>query len=136
MADESSFTMSGNLCRDPDLRYSAGAKAVCSFVIVNNHRYNSGGSWQTEETGMFMDVVVFGPMAEHCAASLSKGDRVVVYGRLKPEEWTDNEGKKRNVTKLMATDVGLSLKWHPAQAERSERTRVTKDPIYGDEPAL
>lgn len=134
MAD-AEMRMVGNLVRTPDMVFSKNGKAICKFVIVCNHRFQQGGSWQTEEDGLFMDVVTFGDLAEHCQASLDKGDRVVVYGRLKPESWTDNEGQKRNATKLMADDVGVSLRWNTVEVQRNERTKVSK-PQYGDEEAL
>lgn len=127
--------MSGNLVRTPDMVFGKNGKAITKFVIVHNHRFTSGGSWQTEDVGTFMDVVVFDKLAEHCMESLDKGDRVVVYGRLKPEEWLDSEGRKQRGFKLIADDVGVSLKWGPVEVQRNERTRVSK-PDYSTEEAL
>lgn len=128
----------GTLVRNPDLRFTAGGKPVCELVIATNHRYKpSGGSgWTTEDVGLFTDIVVFGDMAERAAQSFEKGDRVMAWGRLKPEEWTNNDGVKQRVVKLMADEVGASIRWNPVEITRNERTRVAEDPIYGDEAAL
>jgi single-strand DNA-binding protein len=59
--------------------------------------------------------------AEHLAESLSKGDRVMVTGRLRQRSWETPEGEKRSVTELEADEVGASLKWATAKVERSSQ---------------
>jgi single-strand DNA-binding protein len=66
--------------------------------------------------------------AEHLADSLSKGDRVMVTGRLRQRGWETPEGDKRSVTELEADEVGASLKWATAKIERpSQRTNDDRD---------
>jgi single-strand DNA-binding protein len=57
--------------------------------------------------------------AEHLADSLSKGDRVMVTGRLRQRSWETPEGDKRSVTEVEADEVGASLKWATAKVERT-----------------
>ena len=59
--------------------------------------------------------------AEHLADSLSKGDRVMVTGRLRQRSWETPEGDKRSVTELEADEVGASLKWATAKIERTSQ---------------
>jgi single-strand DNA-binding protein len=59
--------------------------------------------------------------AEHLAESLSKGDRVMVTGRLRQRSWETPEGEKRSVTELEAEEVGASLKWATAKVERTQQ---------------
>ena len=60
--------------------------------------------------------------AEHLADSLSKGDRVMVTGRLRQRSWETPEGEKRSVAEIEADEVGASLKFATAKVERaSER---------------
>ena len=59
--------------------------------------------------------------AEHLADSLSKGDRVMVTGRLRQRSWETPEGEKRSVTELEADEVGASLKWATAKVERTSQ---------------
>ena len=56
--------------------------------------------------------------AENLADSLSKGDRVMVTGRLRQRSWETPDGDKRSVTELEADEVGASLKWATAKVER------------------
>jgi single-strand DNA-binding protein len=61
--------------------------------------------------------------AENLAESLSKGDRVMVTGRLRQRSWETPEGEKRSVTELEAEEVGASLKWATAQGRALESAR-------------
>jgi len=58
--------------------------------------------------------------AEHLADSLTKGDRVMVTGRLRQRSWDTPEGEKRSVTELEADEVGASRKL-PASRTVGER---------------
>jgi single-strand DNA-binding protein len=69
----------------------------------------------------FFRVNVRRGQAEHLADSLSKGDRVMVTGRLRQRSWETPEGDKRSVTELEAEEVGASLKWATAKVERTSQ---------------
>ena len=57
--------------------------------------------------------------AEHLADSLTKGDRVMVTGRLRQRSWETPEGEKRSVTEIEADEVGASLRFATAKVERT-----------------
>jgi single stranded DNA-binding protein len=67
------------------------------------------------------DPYVWRGQAENLAESLTKGDRVMVTGRLRQRSWETPEGDKRSVTELEADEVGASLKWATAKVERSSQ---------------
>jgi single-stranded DNA-binding protein len=64
-------------------------------------------------------------LAEHAADSLSKGDRVIVCGRLKTRTWETPEGEARTVVELDAEDIGPSLRWATAKPERATSGTAT-----------
>jgi single-strand DNA-binding protein len=57
--------------------------------------------------------------AEHLADSLTKGDRIMVTGRLRQRSWETPEGEKRSVAEIEADEVGASLKFATAKVERA-----------------
>jgi single-strand DNA-binding protein len=67
----------------------------------------------------FLKVNVWRGQAEHLADSLSKGDRVMVTGRLRQRSWETPEGEKRSVAEIEADEVGASLKFATAKVERA-----------------
>ena len=146
MADNT-VTLVGNVTRDPELRYTSGGRGVASFGLAVNRRYQVNGEWQ-EQTSFF-NVVAWGTLGENAAASLNKGTRVVVYGRLEQRSWETQEGEKRSVIEVVADELGPSLRWAQAQVEKTARTSSDTsgpasapvgggggrppDPVYGDE---
>jgi len=116
---ENSITLVGNLTRDPELRFTANGRAVASFGIAVGRRYQVNGEWQ-EQTSYF-NITAWGTLGENAAASLSKGSRIVVTGRLEQREYTTREGDKRTAIDVIADELGPSLRWATAQVERTPR---------------
>lgn len=119
MAD-STVTLVGNVTRDPELRYTTGGRGVASFGIAVNRRYQSNGEWQ-EQTSFF-DVVAWGTLGENVAATISKGTRAVVVGRLEQRSWDTQEGEKRSKIEVIADEIGPSLRWAQARVEKTARS--------------
>ena len=118
MADNS-ITLVGNLTRDPELRFTTGGKGVASFGIAVGRRYQVNGEWQ-EQTSYF-NIVAWGQMGENAAATLTKGMRVIVSGRLEQREYQNREGEKRTAIEINADEIGPSLRWATASVERTPR---------------
>ena len=118
MADNT-VTLVGNLTRDPELRFTTGGRGVASFGLAVSRRYQQNGEWQ-EQTSYF-NIVAWGQMGENAAATLTKGMRVVVTGRLEQREYTTREGDKRTAIEVVADELGPSLRWATAQVERQSR---------------
>lgn len=139
MAQDNTVTLTGNATRDPELRYTTGGRGVASFGLAVNRRWQQNGEWQ--EAVSFFNVVAWGDLGENAAASITKGTRVVVTGRLEQRSYETREGEKRSVTEVIADDLGPSLRWAQAQVERTERSTAPKggggggsyDPVYDDE---
>ena len=55
------------------------------------------------------------------AASLTKGSRVVVSGRLEQRSWETEAGEKRSIVEVVADDVAPSLRFATAEVHKVER---------------
>jgi single-strand DNA-binding protein len=154
MAQDNTVTLTGNLTKDPELRYTTGGRGVASFGLAVNRRYQVNGEWQEQVS--FFNVVAWADLGENAAASLHKGNRVMVTGRLEQRSFDTREGEKRNITEVIADDLGPSLRWAQAQVERisrdsadgggfsgggggggggggAARSATPPDPVYGEE---
>jgi single-strand DNA-binding protein len=120
MAADNHTTIIGNLVDDPEVRYTNNGIAVTNLRVAVTQRVQQEGQWRDGDTSCFK-VNVWRGQAEHLAESLSKGDRVMVTGRLRQRSWETPEGEKRSVTELEADEVGASLKWATAKVERSSQ---------------
>ena len=117
MAYDNSLTVIGNATREPELRYTASGAAVCSFSVAWNRKDQEGA-----DVASFFDVTCWRDLAEHVSESITKGMRVIVYGRIEQESWTTDDGEKRNKIKVIADDVAPSLKWVTVSATKAEKT--------------
>ena len=84
----------GNLTKDIDLRYTQGGAAIGSSGIAVTRKFSVNGE-KREET-CFIDITFFGKQAEIANQYLNKGSKLLVEGRLKFDQWTDNNGQNRS----------------------------------------
>lgn len=90
--------MMGNLTADPELRYTPKGTGVCQFNVAINRKWKSEAGEMKEEVS-FIGVTAFGKTADTVAKFFSKGDAIIVHGRLKQETWDDKtSGAKRSKT--------------------------------------
>jgi single-strand DNA-binding protein len=120
MAADNHTTIAGNLVEDPEVRFTNTGIAVTNLRVAVTQRVQQDGQWRDGDTSFFK-INVWRGQAENLAESLSKGDRVMVTGRLRQRSWETTEGEKRSVTELEADEVGASLKWATAKVERTSQ---------------
>lgn len=118
MADNT-VTLVGNLTRDPELRFTSGGRGVAQFGLAVNRRYQQNGEWQDQTS--YFNIVAWGTLGENIAATLTKGMRVIVSGRLEQREYQTREGDKRTAIEVNADEIGPSLRWATASVERTPR---------------
>ena len=75
----------GNLGRDPEMRYTPTGQAVTNFSVATSRQYTSNNGQQVKETIWFR-VSAWGKQAETCNQYLRKGSKVLVEGRLTPDQ--------------------------------------------------
>lgn len=115
------ITILGNITRDPELRFTPSGTAVVSFGLAVNRSIQNkkSGEWQTEVD--FFNVTAWYKLAENCAESLSKGDRVLVSGRLSQDSWEDKGGQKRSTVKIIASVVAPSMEFATCKLEKNPK---------------
>lgn len=116
MAFDNTITIVGNLTRDPELRFTPSGAAVANFGVAWNMKGRDGA----EDKVSFFDVTCWRQLAENVSDSLTKGSRVVVYGRLDQRSWENQDGEKRSKVEIVADDVAPSLKWATVELTRNE----------------
>lgn len=84
----------GNLTRDIELRYTQGGAGIASAGIATTRKFTSNG--EKKEEVLFVDITFFGRSAEVANQYLRKGSKILVEGRLKLDQWTDQQGQKRS----------------------------------------
>ena len=98
-------TLKGNLTRDPENK-TISEKNLVTFRIAVNESIGNG----KEET-VFMDIDGWGSHAEYSHnVELSKGDRVIIDGRLRQRTWEDKDGNSRTSYSVLPSTFSKVLK--------------------------
>ncbi len=93
--------ISGNLTRDPELRYTPAGTAVCDFGLAINERWKDADG-QQQERAHFIEITAWRGTAEIAAEYLHKGSKCLVDGKLIQDRWETKEGAKRSRVKIEA----------------------------------
>lgn len=135
-------TVVGNLTADPEIKTTKTGSSVLKVGVAVNRRWkNKQDEW--EEQPSFFDVNAWGELADNVAASLFKGSRVIVTGRLEQQTWENKEGQKQSKVVLVADDIGVSLRKaqvaginKTSQQAQQQRQTSGKSAGWGDEEAF
>lgn len=92
----------GRLTRDPELRYTQAGVAVASFSLAVDRDYQRNGE---EREADFFDVTAWRHTGEFVSKYFSKGDMMVVEGRLELQKYTDRDGNNRQKVQIIANNV-------------------------------
>ena len=84
----------GHLTRGIELKYTQGGAAIGSCGIAVTRKYTLNG--EKREEACFVDIAFFGKQAEIANQYLNKGSKLLIEGRLKFDQWTDNNGQNRS----------------------------------------
>ena len=82
------LVITGNLTADPEkVNYGEGDSLLVNFRIGNNEYVNG----KSVSNGFF-DVTVFGEQAKYVLKSFTKGERVIVSGRIQHTTYDKDDG--------------------------------------------
>lgn len=110
------ITIHGNVSQEPELRVTPSGLQVLSFNVADTY-----GKDDKKKT-TFHSITVFGQLAENVASSLKKGDTVLVSGRIEVEEYTKKDGAKGKSIKVIADEVGFSMRWTAVLPDQTGKT--------------
>ena len=104
--------LSGNLTKDAELRYTANDKAYSKFSIANNEGY--GDNKKTN----FFNCTLWGKSAENLNRFLTKGQKVLITGKVEINDYKDKEGIERKIIDINVDSFGgVELLGNKAQQE-------------------
>ena len=96
----------GNVTREPEVRALPSGQQVTSFSIATN-RYYTASSGEKKEEAEFHNIVCFGKLADISQRYLHKGSLVLIEGRIKTRNWTNQQGQKQYRTEIIAETMQL-----------------------------
>ena len=121
MSDLNSYTFSGRLGNNAELKYTSSGTAIWSASVGVGYGYgdNKGTNW--------IRVQVFGKRAESLAKlELAKGAAVGITGELRVRTYDTKDGTKGTSVEVVAQDVAL-LGGKPEGARAPQRQAQAED---------
>ena len=98
------IVLSGNLVKEVELRNTAnGTSVVQNTIAVKNDYKNAKGEYDSE----FINIVAWKQTAEYISKYASKGNKVLVEGKLRNRSYDKPDGTKGYVTEVIVEKVEL-----------------------------
>jgi single-strand DNA-binding protein len=107
--NEPLITVQGHLGSDVSLREAAGSPVADFRLAVHPGYYDRRREVWVDGEVQWYDVVAWRALADHCASSLSRGQPVIVTGRLAVRRFVTREGADGLAHEITAAGVGHDL---------------------------
>lgn len=108
--------IAGRLTRKPELRKTPNGASVTDLLVALNREFTNAAGERQQEV-CFVDVVVWGRLAENCTQTLDVSSSIVVEGRLQLDVWNGKLGDKRCKLRVAAERVQFVERVDKKEAE-------------------
>ena len=134
MANVNKVILIGNVTRDVESKALPSGSSVASLSLAVNRSYKTESGEKREEV-TFVDVELWGRVAEIAAQYVKKGSPLYVEGRLKMDSWEDKEtGQKRSKMKVVGEAIQLlGSKKDADEVPQAPRSRPVAESGEADE---
>lgn len=125
----------GNLGKDPEMRFMPDGKAVCNFSIAITEKYKDK-SGEAKETTEWVNIALFGRLAEIGGEYLGKGSKVFIEGKMKTEKYS-KDGVDRYSTKIIGEKMEMltsKTESEPRQSRASAQPARSNNDMDDDIP--
>jgi len=95
--------LTGNLTRDPEVKYTPSGKAMSRMGIAVQRRFKNSETGQSDVD--FFNLTAWEKTAEFCGRYLKKGSRVLVEGRLQTYSYAMQDGSKRSGVDIQVENI-------------------------------
>ena len=107
MASLNRVLLIGNCTRDIEIRYTPKGTALAEIGLAVNRVYSTDDGEKKEEV-TFVDVTLWGRLAEIAEKYCQKGQPIFIEGRLQLDNWDDKQtGQRRTKLRVVAENLQL-----------------------------
>jgi single-strand DNA-binding protein len=131
--NESFVTVVGNVVSDPISRPTKVGRPFASLRIASTtRRWDAEKRTFVDGSTNFLNVVAFNALAANVMTSVKKGHPVVVYGRLRVNQWETEKGEPRTSAEIDAYTIGHDLTRGHVEFTRLARTQLDSNDRLAD----
>ena len=116
----------GRLGNDPELKSSQNGTTYCSFSVAHTPRKRVNNEWVDGETQWYR-VVMFDKKATQ-AATLKKGDDVLIFGTVKLSTFTGKDGTEKTQLEITGSEIYTAIKTKQTQSQASSQEGWSSTP--------
>lgn len=133
MANLNKVMLIGRLTRDPEVRTFAGGGKVAKFGFAVNNRRKNQASGQWEDEPVFLNCEAFNrgdysKLADLVEQYLRKGAQAFIEGHLKLDQWTAQDGQKRQALNIVVDNVQF------LEPKQQQQRAPARDEYAGETP--
>lgn len=121
--------LSGRLCADPEVRVGTSGSAITSFNLAVDRRFKRDGDADAD----FFKCVCFGKTAEFVEHYFHKGNKILIEGEVRNNNYTDKDGKMVYGTQILVNAVEFGESKAASQA--TQPTKPSADDFNKVEPS-
>ncbi len=122
------ITLTGIVATPPKAMRTNSGLTICSFRLASSHRRfdRTRNEWVDGDTNWFT-VTTFRHLADNVAASLAKGEHILVVGRLRVRAWESGD-RSGTTVEVDAEAIGHDLLWGRTQFTKVPPPRTSAGP--------
>jgi single-strand DNA-binding protein len=130
--NETYVTISGNVVGDPVARATKANVPFVTFRVASNVRRVDFKTGEYIDAGTnFVNVTAFRSLGVNLANSLKKGEPVLVYGRMRINQWVNGE-RSGTTVEIDAYNVGHDLSWGQTQFVKVAKPQLNQNDRMAD----
>jgi len=117
MAGVNKVILIGNLGADPEIRHLSSGSVVANFSLATSESYTNKNGEKVTQTEWHR-IELWDGLARIAEQYLKKGRTVFIEGKLKYENWQDQDGNSRTTTRIRGLNMQL-LGGRPDESQSS-----------------
>jgi len=130
--NETYVTVSGNVVGDPIVRTTRANVPFVTFRVASNVRRVDFKTGDYVDSGTnFVNVTAFRALGVNLSNSLKKGEPVIVYGRMRINQWVNGE-RSGTTVEIDAYNVGHDLSWGQTTFRKVARPQLNQNDRMAD----
>ena|SRR5690606_16010322 len=106
MAGVNKVILIGNLGQDPEVKYLEGDNVVANLRLATTETYKDRAGNRVENTE-WHDLELWGGLAKIAEQYLKKGSQIYVEGRIKTDQWKDEQGNNRSRVRIRVLNLTM-----------------------------
>ena len=121
------ITLTGLVATTPRHITTSEGLAITSFRLASSQRrYDRVAQRWIDGDSNWYTVSAFRNLAQNAATSVSKGDRIILTGRVRIRDW-ENTDRSGTTVEIEADSVGHDLTWGTSVYTRTTTTVLTEE---------